>query len=133
MINSVVMIGRLTKDVELRKTQNGKSVTSFALAVNRTGAQDGQQDCDYINCIAWGKTADIMAQYLNKGSLIGIEGRIQTRTYQKDNRNVYVTEVLVNTLHFLETKKQQTQKPVQQPVQQPTQQTQPFDDNEFPF
>lgn len=129
MINSVVMIGRLTKDVELRKTQNGKSVTSFTLAVNRTGAQDGQQDCDYINCIAWGKTADIMAQYLNKGSLIGIEGRIQTRTYQKDNRNVYVTEVLVNTLHFLETKKTQTQQTTQ-PVQQ---QTPPFDDNGFPF
>lgn len=130
MINSVVMIGRLTKDVELRKTQNGKSVTSFTLAVNRTGAQDGQQDCDYINCIAWGKTADIMAQYLNKGSLIGIEGRIQTRTYQKDNRNVYVTEVLVNTLHFLETKKTQTQQQTTQPVQQ---QTPPFDDNGYPF
>lgn len=129
MINNVVLIGRLTKDVELRKTQNGKSVTSFTLAVNRTGAQDGQQDCDYINCIAWGKTADIMAQYLNKGSLIGIEGRIQTRTYQKDNRNVYVTEVLVNTLHFLETKKTQTQQTTQ-PVQQ---QTPPFDDNGFPF
>lgn len=130
MINNVVLIGRLTKDVELRKTQNGKSVTSFTLAVNRTGAQDGQQDCDYINCIAWGKTADIMAQYLNKGSLIGIEGRIQTRTYQKDNRNVYVTEVLVNTLHFLETKKTQTQQQTTQPVQQ---QTPPFDDNGYPF
>lgn len=105
MINNVVLVGRLTKDVELRKTQNGKSVVSYTLAVNRQFKQEGQPDADFINCVAWNKTADLMDQYLHKGSLVGVEGRIQTRSYQDNTgKNVYVTEVLTESVQFLENK-----------------------------
>ncbi len=82
MINRVVLVGRLTKDPELRRTQSGTSVVSYTIAVNRRSAQPGQPDADFINCVAWNKTAELMAQYLHKGSLIGVEGRIQTRNYE---------------------------------------------------
>lgn len=102
-MNKVILIGRLVKDVELRKTQNGKSVVSYTLAVNRQIKQEGQPDADFINCVAWNKTADLMEQYLHKGSLIGVEGRIQVRSYQDNNgKNVYVTEVLTDSVQFLE-------------------------------
>lgn len=104
-MNNVVLVGRLTKDVELRKTQNGKSVVSYTLAVNRQFKQEGQPDADFINCVAWNKTADLMEQYLHKGSLVGVEGRIQTRSYQDNTgKNVYVTEVLTESVQFLEPK-----------------------------
>jgi len=102
MINRVVLVGRLTKDPELRRTQSGTSVVSYTIAVNRRSAQPGQPDADFINCVAWNKTAELMAQYLHKGSLIGVEGRIQTRSYEnQQGQKVYVTEVLVNMIQFL--------------------------------
>lgn len=107
MINKVILVGRITKDPELRKTQSGASVVSFTLACNRRNKQEGQPDADFINCVAWNKTADFMAQYVRKGALLGIEGRIQTRNYDdKDGKRVYVTEVVANSVQLLESKKQ---------------------------
>lgn len=105
MINRVVLVGRLTKDPVLRKTANGASVTSFTLACTRRFKQDGQPEADFINTVAWSKTADIVAQYTHKGSLVGVEGRIQTRSYDDQNgKRVYVTEVVADSVQFLESK-----------------------------
>ena len=107
MINRVVLVGRLTKDPELRKTKTGTSVTQFTLAVNRRTNQNGQQEADFIQCTAWSKTADLIVQYLNKGSLAGIDGRIQTRTYEDQYGNKkYITEVVAESVQFLESKKE---------------------------
>ena len=105
MANKVMLIGRITKDLELRKTQSGTSVIQFILAVNRRFKAEGQPDADFIRCQAWGKTADTMNQYLHKGSLIGVEGRITTGAFQdKDGRTVYTTDVTVEQFDFLESK-----------------------------
>lgn len=110
MINQVVLIGRLVRDVELRKTASGKSTVTFSLAVNRMKAGESGRDVDFITCVAWNKTAENMGKYLKKGSLIGVEGRIQSRTYKnKQGSTVSVNEVLVNQIHFLETKRGQQQ------------------------
>lgn len=107
MINRVVLVGRLTKDPELRKTQKGTSVTQFTLAVNRRTSQNGKQEADFIQCTAWSKTADLIFQYLHKGSLAGIDGRIQTRTYEDQYGNKkYITEVVTESVQFLESKKE---------------------------
>lgn len=105
MINNVVLTGRLTKDIELRYTSNNIATTSFNLAVNRAYASNGGQDTDFVNCVAFRKTAEVMAKHLTKGSLIGVQGRVQTRNYQgKDGKTVYVTEIVVDSLTFLESK-----------------------------
>lgn len=105
MINSVILIGRMTKDPELRRTSNGNAVTTFTLAVNRN-----QESTDFINCVCWNKTAENVSQYCYKGSLVGIQGRLQTRSYKnKFDAIVYVTEVLCNTVQFLETKRENKQ------------------------
>lgn len=109
MINRVVLVGRLTRDPELRKTQNGTSVCSFTMAVNRRMQTQGQPDADFIGCVAWNKLADLMTQYLHKGSLIGLEGRIQTRNYDnQQGQRVYVTEVVADNIQFLEPKNAQS-------------------------
>lgn len=106
MINRVVLVGRIVKDPMLRKTPNGTSVVSFTIACNRRIKQEGQPDADFINCVAWNKTADFMAQYVKKGALLGLEGRIQTRNYDdKDGKRVYVTEVVADSVQALESKK----------------------------
>lgn len=104
-MNRVVLVGRLTKDPVLRKTANGASVTSFTLACTRRFKQEGQPDADFINTVAWNKTADIVSQYTHKGSLVGVEGRIQTRSYDdQSGKRVYVTEVVADSVQFLESK-----------------------------
>lgn len=109
MINKVVLIGRLTRELELRKTPNGASCVSFTLAVDRARKSDGQPEADFIGCVAWNKTADIMSQYLHKGSLIAIEGRIQTRSYDnQQGQRVYVTEVYTESVQFLDSKRSDT-------------------------
>ena len=108
MINKVILIGRIVKDVELRKTPNGISTVSFTLAVNRTYKKDGEQEADFINCVAWRNSADFMANYVNKGALLGVEGRIQVRNYKdQSDRTVYVTEVVCDSVQVLESKKAQ--------------------------
>lgn len=105
MINRVVLVGRLTKEPELRTTPSGAKVCQYTLAVNRTRKADGQQEADFISCISWNKTAELMNQYLSKGALIGIEGRIHTRSYDDNTgRKVYVTEVITDSVQFLESK-----------------------------
>ncbi|MGX8833997.1 single-stranded DNA-binding protein [Amedibacillus sp. YH-ame6] len=105
MINRVVLIGRLTKDPVLRKTSAGASVTSFTLACDRKIKVEGQPTADFINNISWNKTADIIAKYAHKGALIGVEGRIQTRSYDgSDGKKVFITEVVAESVQFLDTK-----------------------------
>lgn len=105
-MNKVCLTGRLTRDLELRKVSSGNAVTSFTLAVNRRVKAEGQPDADFIRCTAWGKTAEVMCQYLSKGSQIGIEGHIQTGQYEdKNGGTVYTTDVVVENFDFLESKK----------------------------
>lgn len=107
MINRVILTGRLTRDIELRRTQNGTAVASFTLAVDRTFKREGQPDADFINCVAWNRSAETMAQYLHKGSLIGVDGRVQTRSYDnQQGQRVYVTEVVCENFTFLESRAQ---------------------------
>lgn len=102
MINNVTIVGRLTKDVEVRKTQSGKSVTQFTIACNR---DFGNDEADFINCVAWGKTAENMGLYCYKGMQVGVTGRIQTRSYDdRDGKKVYITEIICNVVQFLESR-----------------------------
>ncbi|MDG5789420.1 single-stranded DNA-binding protein [Evansella sp. AB-P1] len=104
MINRVVLVGRLTKDPELRYTANGIAVATFTIAVNRPFSnQQGDREADFINCVIWRKQAENVANYLKKGSLAGVEGRIQTRNYDNnEGRRVFVTEVVADSVQFLE-------------------------------
>lgn len=104
MINRTVLVGRLTKDPELRYTPNGVAVCRFTLAVNRTFTdQSGERQADFINILVWRKPAENSANYLKKGSLAGIEGRIQTGSYEgQDGKRVYTTEVVADSVQFLE-------------------------------
>ena len=105
MINRVVLVGRMTKDPVLRKTGAGASVTSFTVACDRRIKTEGQPTADFINCVCWNKVADNTAQFTHKGSLVGVEGRIQTRSYDdQSGRRVYVTEVVADSVQFLEPK-----------------------------
>lgn len=107
-MNSVNLVGRLTKDPVLRKTGNGVSVVSFTVACDRIIKTEGQPTADFINCISWNKLADNIVQYVHKGFLVGIEGRIQTRSYDdKKGKRIYVTEVVVEKIDFLESKKKE--------------------------
>ena len=112
MINNVVLVGRLTRDPELRRTSQGDAVTSLTLAVNRNyTSQDGQQQADFINCVVWRKLAENVERYCSKGSLVGVTGRIQTRCYDNaQGQKTYVVEVICNSVQFLETKKKEENK-----------------------
>ncbi|KRM79490.1 single-strand DNA binding protein [Lapidilactobacillus dextrinicus DSM 20335] len=106
MINRVVLVGRLTKDVDLRYTGNGMAVASFTLAVNRqfTNAQ-GEREADFIQCVIWRKAAENFKNFTHKGSLVGVDGRIQTRSYDnQQGQRVYVTEIVVDNFSLLESK-----------------------------
>lgn len=104
MINNVVLVGRLTRDVDLRYTSNGTAYASFTLAVERNFKnQNGEKETDFINCAMWRKAAENFANFTRKGSLVGIEGRIQTRNYEnQQGQKVYVTEVLAENFSLLE-------------------------------
>lgn len=106
MINRVILVGRLTKDVEVRKTTSNISVASFTVAVDRRFSKDNsQQSADFISCVAWRQSADFLGQYAKKGSLVGVEGRIQTRNYDgQDGKKVYVTEVVVDNVQLLSSR-----------------------------
>jgi single-strand DNA-binding protein len=106
MINRVVLVGRLTKDPELRYTPNGVAVANFTIAVNRPFSnQQGDRDADFINCVIWRRPAENTANFLKKGSLAGVEGRIQTRSYDnQEGKRVFITEVVADSVQFLEPK-----------------------------
>lgn len=106
-MNVVCLLGRLTADPELRQTPNGTSVCSFSVAVNRAySSANGERQADFINCVAWRQTAEFISRYFRKGNMIGLNGSIQTRTYQdKDTgKNRTAFEVIVNNAYFAESK-----------------------------
>lgn len=109
MLNRVVLVGRLTKDPDLRYTQSGIAVANFTVAVNRPFSnQQGEREADFINCVVWRKAAENLANYMKKGSQVGVDGRIQTRTFEtKDGRTAFVTEVVADSVQFLEPKNSQ--------------------------
>ncbi|HDE8039097.1 TPA: single-stranded DNA-binding protein [Staphylococcus aureus] len=151
MLNRAVLVGRLTKDPELRSTPNGLNVGTFTLAVNRTFTNaQGEREADFINVVVFKKQAENVKNYLSKGSLAGVDGRLQTRSYDnKDGRRVFVTEVVADSVQFLEPKNnnQQQNNNYQQQnnaynAPQNRQQNNPFananspieiDDNSLPF
>ena len=145
-MNNVSIVGRMTRDLDLRYTNDGKAVGNTSIAVNRTfkNAQ-GDYEADFINIVVWGKTAENLANHMKKGDRIGLTGRIQTRSYEgQDGKRVYVTEVVADNVQFLEPKKQGNQQPQQQnqpsytqqaPPQQENRQLEPLDisDDDLPF
>lgn len=116
MLNNVLLVGRLTKDVELRYTPSNVAVATFTLAVNRTFKnENGEREADFINCVMWRQQAENLASWAKKGALIGITGRIQTRSYDnQQGQRVYVTEVVAETFQLLESKGQGNQQGQQQ-------------------
>lgn len=107
MINNLTLVGRLTKDPVLKYTGNGTAVATFTLAVNRNFTnQSGEREADFINCVIWRKPAETLTNYAKKGVLIGVTGRIQTRSYDnQQGQKVYVTEVIADNFQLLESKK----------------------------
>ena len=107
-MNRVIIIGRNTKDVELKQTASGASVVEFSIAVKRAFKNaNGEYESDFFNCIAFSKLAETISRYVKKGDQVGIEGRLQTRNYtNKEGRKVYVTEIIVENVEFLQSKKQ---------------------------
>lgn len=106
MVNTVVLVGRITKDPEVRQTSGSVGVCNFTCAVNRSFKnQAGEREADFVNCVAFNKVASLMEQYVRKGQLISIEGRIQTRNYENTTgQRIYVTEVVANQVTFLESR-----------------------------
>ena len=104
-MNKVILMGRLTKDVEIRQTPNNLSVARFTIAVNRRFVKDGGQQADFINCIAWRKTGEFISRYFQKGSMIAVVGSIQTRSWDgNDGKKQYATEVVVDEAYFTGSK-----------------------------
>lgn len=115
-MNKVIETGRTTKAIELKKTTSGVSVAEFSIAVKRNFKNaNGEYESDFFNCVAYRTQAETLSKYVNKGDLIGIEGRLQTRNYtNKDGHKVYVTEIIVDNFEFLQNKKdkqEQTEEP----------------------
>ncbi|HEM4801685.1 TPA: single-stranded DNA-binding protein [Streptococcus suis] len=110
MINNVVLVGRMTRDAELRYTPSNQAVATFTLAVNRNFKnQDGEREADFVNCVIWRQQAENLANWAKKGALIGITGRIQTRSYDnQQGQRVYVTEVVAESFQLLESRGQQS-------------------------
>ena len=127
-MNKVVLIGRLTKDPELRYTPSNVPTTTFSLAVNRNFTnQNGVREADFINIVVWRKQAETAKKYLSKGSLIAIEGRIQTRNYDgAEGKKVYVTEVVADNFEFLESKGQRANNNIE------TYQTETYENEDMP-
>ena len=135
MINSVVLVGRLTKDIELRRTQSGLSTTTFTLACDRRLSAEqknsGTQSADFINCVAWRGSADFLGNYAHKGDTVGVEGRLQTRSYHHDGQRVYVVEVLANSVNLLHSTQPRQQEQTYAP--KPTQEPKPQQMSDFDY
>ncbi|QOY77927.1 single-stranded DNA-binding protein [Staphylococcus aureus] len=136
MLNRTVLVGRLTKDPELRSTPNGVNVGTFTLAVNRTFTNaQGEREADFVNVVVFKKQAENVKNYLSKGSLAGVDGRLQTRNYEnKDGQRVFVTEVVADSVQFLEPKNNNQQQNNNYQQQRQTQTgNNPFDNTEEDF
>lgn len=106
MLNQIVVIGRLVRDPELRKTENGRNVTNITLAVPRSYKNvNGEYDTDYVDCVLWSGVAESTTEYCHKGDLVGVKGRIQTRTFEIDDQRRYTSEVVAEKVTFLSGKK----------------------------
>lgn len=147
MMNRVILVGRLTRDPELRYTPSGVAICRFSIAVNRnyTNAQ-GEREADFINIVGWRGLAENCANYLRKGSLVGVDGRLQTGKYEnQEGRTVYTTDVVAEDVRFLEPRQQQQQRANRKPKDQASNQGDPYDpfmddgkfvvpsDDELPF
>ena len=105
MLNRVVLVGRLTKDPELHYTPSGVAVANFTVAVNRPFKNNGEQEADFINGVVWRKPAENLVNFMKKGNMIGVDGRIQTRNYEnQEGKRVFITEVVADSIQFLESK-----------------------------
>lgn len=105
-MNKFIGVGRLVRDPELNYLpNNGTAIAKFTIAINRIAAKDGQQKADFLNCVVFGKTAENCANYLTKGSLVAVDGRIQVRSYEQEGQRRYATEVVAEDVRFLDTKK----------------------------
>ena len=128
MINSVLLVGRLTHQPELKFTRNGKTYTQFNVAVQRKFKnENGEYEADFIGCTLWGKPAESFTKFTRKGSLVGVDGRLQTRNYEKDGRKIYITEVIAESFTLLETKATTEARNNQ------TQETIEFSEDDLPF
>ena len=133
-LNKAIMIGRMTRDGDL-KDAGGSSVVSFSIAVNRSWSKDGEkkEQVAFVNCVAWGKMAELICKYAHKGDRVMIEGRIQTRSWEgQDGRKNYVTEVFTENAQFLQGKKEGGESYPSSPPPPPDDGN-PFDDQEIPF
>lgn len=112
MMNKIILIGRLTKDAEVRYTASNRACASFTVAVNRAYVnQEGERETDFINTVAWDKLGENVSKYTHKGSLVAVEGRLQVRSYEnQEGRRIYVTEVVASTVQFLDSKEKTEQK-----------------------
>jgi len=105
MLNRAILVGRLVRDPELRRTGTGIAVTSFTIAINRNFTNKGEREADFISCVVWNKGAENTAKYCSRGSLVGVDGRLQSRTYEnQEGKKVNVIEVVCDSVQFLETK-----------------------------
>lgn len=126
MLNRVVLIGRLTKDPELRYTPNGIATAGFTLAVDRPFQKDKEKEADFIPVVTWRQLAELCANYLKKGRLAAVEGRMQVRSYKnKEGNSVYVTEVIADNVRFLEAANRESSESPSAPVD--------ISDDELPF
>ena len=124
-MNNVTLVGRLTKDPEVKTTQTDKSTCTFSIAVDRPTKE---KTADFINCVAWEKNAELIGKYLTKGSRIGIIGAIQSRSWEgTDGKRIYVTEVLVNRIEFIDTKKDRAAKKTGEDIEMDDDIVAPFD------
>lgn len=139
MLNSTCLVGRLTKNVELKYTPSNQAVATFTLAVNRNfKGQNGEREADFINCVIWRQQAENLANWAKKGALIGITGRIQTRSYEnQQGQRVYVTEVVADNFQLLESRKDHgsNSQPTVDSHQNFSRQAEPMDisDDDLPF
>ncbi|HFI0508878.1 TPA: single-stranded DNA-binding protein [Streptococcus suis] len=138
MINNVVLVGRLTRDVELRYTPSNQAVATFTLAVNRNfkNQSTGEREADFINCVMWRQQAENLANWTKKGHLIGITGRFQTRSYDnQQGQRVYVTEVVAESFQVLEKRDNSANQASMEDQMPPNFSGQPMDitDDDLPF
>lgn len=131
MLNSITIMGRIGKDIELRRTNNGHAVCAFSLAVDRDYKENGNKATDWINCIAWRQNAEYVSKYGAKGRMVGLEGRLQSRSYEDKNGNKRtVWEVMVNNLYLTDTAKTTTETTTETTT---VLQEIPDDDGDLPF
>ncbi len=133
MMNKVFLVGRITKDPEIRYTQSNHEVVSFTLAVNRSyTTSSGEREADFINCVAWRNQAVNMHKFVKKGHLLGVDGRLQTRTYQTElGETRYITEVVCDFVTFLETRGSLQDDTSPEPYDEPI--VEPASEDDVPF